>query len=284
MIAGATYLIIFDFDYNIEDVDKVVFTFKANESVTKAYPDDATFSDGKILVPLMQEDTVKLSGYVEVEAQVNFKNKSVEKKKFDTIFISSTLATDFVEENTPSGDVVLANLRFERDGNVLIAKVEGDIKPEEIEAAVTDYLDKHPVKAGITEEECEEIVATYVTEHNDELKGDKGDKGDTGEKGEKGADGANGRDGVDGRNGVDGANGADGASAYAIAVSHGYVGTETQWLASLKGKDGTNGTNGTDGKDGKTPVKRVDYFTQTDIDEIVSDVFALVVNGNEVRY
>ena len=57
MISGATYLVIFDFDYNISDVEKVVFTFKGNEFVTKAYPDDATFSDGKILVPLMQEDT-----------------------------------------------------------------------------------------------------------------------------------------------------------------------------------------------------------------------------------
>lgn len=32
--------------------------------------------------------------------------------------------------------------------------------------------------------------------------------------------------------------GADGKSAYEIAVEHGYVGTETEWLASLHGKDG----------------------------------------------
>lgn len=32
--------------------------------------------------------------------------------------------------------------------------------------------------------------------------------------------------------------GADGKSAYEIAVAHGYVGTEEEWLASLHGKDG----------------------------------------------
>lgn len=33
-------------------------------------------------------------------------------------------------------------------------------------------------------------------------------------------------------------NGSDGESAYEIAVEHGYVGTEQEWLESLKGKDG----------------------------------------------
>lgn len=36
----------------------------------------------------------------------------------------------------------------------------------------------------------------------------------------------------------DAEHGLDGKSAYEIAVEHGYVGTEEEWLASLKGKDG----------------------------------------------
>lgn len=48
--------------------------------------------------------------------------------------------------------------------------------------------------------------------------------------------------------GTPGATGATGASAYDIAVANGFVGTEAEWLASLKGANGTNGTNGTDGK------------------------------------
>jgi len=48
----------------------------------------------------------------------------------------------------------------------------------------------------------------------------------------------------------EGGHGTDGKSAYEIAVEHGYVGTEAEWLASLKGKDGANGKDGADGKDG----------------------------------
>ena len=45
--------------------------------------------------------------------------------------------------------------------------------------------------------------------------------------------------------------GTDGKSAYEIAVEHGFVGTETEWLESLKGVDGKEGVNGKDGCDGR---------------------------------
>lgn len=45
--------------------------------------------------------------------------------------------------------------------------------------------------------------------------------------------------------------GKDGKSAYEIAVEHGFVGTEAEWLESLKGIDGKNGADGLPGKDGK---------------------------------
>ena len=44
-----------------------------------------------------------------------------------------------------------------------------------------------------------------------------------------------------GTNGLDGTNGQDGKSAYDIAVDNGFVGTETEWLESLKGQDGQDG-------------------------------------------
>ena len=105
--------------------------------------------------------------------------------------------------------------------------------------------------------------------------GPKGDKGDaftyddfTPEqlaalKGADGKDGQNGKDGVDGQdgatpeigdngnwyingtdtgvkaagvNGVDGQNGVDGKSAFEIAKENGFVGTEAEWLESLKGE------------------------------------------------
>ena len=41
-----------------------------------------------------------------------------------------------------------------------------------------------------------------------------------------------------------------GYSAYEIAVQEGFVGTEEEWLASLKGADGTDGQDGAPGQDG----------------------------------
>ena len=57
----------------------------------------------------------------------------------------------------------------------------------------------------------------------------KGAKGDTGAQGEKGETGAQ------GEKGETGAQGTDGLSAYQVALANGFVGTEEQWLESLKG-------------------------------------------------
>lgn len=48
--------------------------------------------------------------------------------------------------------------------------------------------------------------------------------------------------------------GTDGKSAFEIAVEHGFVGTEVEWLESLKGVDGKDGVNGKDGCDGRNAV------------------------------
>ncbi|RGF40167.1 collagen-like protein [Ruminococcus sp. AF42-10] len=74
-----------------------------------------------------------------------------------------------------------------------------------------------------------------------------------------------------GKDGLDGTNGQNGLSAYEIAKNGGFIGTEEDWLKSLKGADGAkgeqgeqgiqgiqgekgqngkDGTNGTNGKDG----------------------------------
>ena len=44
-----------------------------------------------------------------------------------------------------------------------------------------------------------------------------------------------------------------GKSAYEIAKENGFNGTETEWLASLKGEPGAAGASGKDGENGKTP-------------------------------
>ena len=58
--------------------------------------------------------------------------------------------------------------------------------------------------------------------------------------------------------------GNDGKSAYEIAVDNGFIGTETEWLESLKGDKGDPGNPG------YTPVKGTDYWTSEDISEIQS--------------
>ena len=44
-----------------------------------------------------------------------------------------------------------------------------------------------------------------------------------------------------------------GKSAYEVAVENGFSGTETEWIASLKGEPGAPGAPGKDGENGKTP-------------------------------
>ena len=84
-------------------------------------------------------------------------------------------------------------------------------------------------------------------------KGDKGDKGETGEQGVKGDKGDKGEQGEQGQQGIQGvkgdtcatgANGQDGKSAYQIALDNGFVGTQSEWLASLKGDKGDTGASG----------------------------------------
>lgn len=108
--------------------------------------------------------------------------------------------------------------------------------------------------------------------------GEKGETGEKGEPGAKGDPGEKGEPGKDGADGIDGRDGADGKSAYLLAVEHGYSGSESEWLASLKGEKGDagqpgergekgdpgeqgipgeKGDTGADGKDGFSPIAAV---------------------------
>lgn len=62
----------------------------------------------------------------------------------------------------------------------------------------------------------------------------------------------------------------NGKSAYQIAVDNGFSGTETEWLASLRGADG---------KDGQDYV-----LTDSDKINIANQVLLLLPNGDGVSY
>ena len=74
-----------------------------------------------------------------------------------------------------------------------------------------------------------------------------GPQGPQGIQGTAGNDGATGPQGPAGSNGT---NGINGQSAYEIAVTNGYIGTEAQWLTSLQGATGAQGPIGLTGATG----------------------------------
>lgn len=115
-----------------------------------------------------------------------------------------------------------------------------------------------------------------------------------------------------------GPKGDKGDSAYQVAVSNGFKGTEQEWLTSLKGPKGdrgepgvagpqgpagatgpkgesgsqgpqglkgdpgpagAQGAQGVKGSDGKTPVRGVDYWTETDIAEIKKYIDAKIAEA-----
>ena len=88
--------------------------------------------------------------------------------------------------------------------------------------------------------------------------GQPGPQGQTGPKGDRGADG------LPGAKGDTGERGKDGKSAYEIAVEHGFVGDEVQWLESLKGRNGERGQDGLAGPKGDKgePFKFSDFTSE----------------------
>lgn len=132
--------------------------------------------------------------------------------------------------------------------------VEIDVKETAIaQGAGQDLYDRAKRELGYSGT-FSEFLATFKGERGDKgedgaagVKGDTGDKGADGlpgAKGERGEDGAKGDKGDTGERGQDGLNGK---SAYEIAVANGYVGSEDDWLLSLKGRDGSPGRDGRNG-------------------------------------
>ena len=115
------------------------------------------------------------------------------------------------------------------------------------------------VEYGFVGTETEWLESLKGVDGKDGVNGKDGCDGRNGVDGLPGKDGKNGADGLSGRDGIDG---IDGKSAYIIAVDHGFSGTETEWLQSLKGADG---------KDGITPDMS-NYATKADIAELQEQI------------
>ena len=215
MKAGETGLIIVNLAVDMALVDSIIFTISGHKQLTMEYPGNVTMEDGMFRIPLSQNDTENLCGYYQLEAQINYKNKSVAKSKICRGFVASTLATKIIDGSEPSGNEETVNLDI--DSTVIVTGGGGGTSDY-------TYLSNKPKINGITlegDKTAEELgidvateVAEYVNAHKDELKGDKGDKGDTG---------ANGADGQDGSDGYTPVRGTDYWTASDIAAIQSYI-------------------------------------------------------------
>ena len=92
-------------------------------------------------------------------------------------------------------------------------------------------------------------------------KGIVGEKGPSGSTGSGGGTGQKGEAGKDGTDGIKGDRGVEGKSAYDTAVEDGFVGTESEFIQSLKGEPGVD-ANG-------NSIDLNDYYTKVETDDII---------------
>lgn len=126
-------------------------------------------------------------------------------------------------------------------------------------------------------EAIEEIQGTQGIQGPQGPQGPKGDQGETGKSAYEVAV-ENGYVGTvtDWLASLVGEDGNDGKSAYKIAVENGYNGTETEWLVSLVGSKGEKGETGPQGETGATGAAGADGTSVT-----VSSVYESAVDGGE---
>lgn len=104
MKAGATYNLIVklpeitDEPSEQEIIDEIIFTIKCGSVVlSKVYPSDVSLAGDIYIIPLNQAETKQLVGNCQLEAQVNYTNKAVQKSYIQSFTVSDTLATKDVE-------------------------------------------------------------------------------------------------------------------------------------------------------------------------------------------
>ena len=198
MKQGTTYKLIVSIDKvtDIDTVDSVIFTFadfSKTKILQKTYPTDVKYIEKKFNILLTQEDTVSLAGKGYIEAQINFKNKSVAKTEISRYSSKDTLATEFVEGNTPN-DLELNSINLDIEGELIYAKDGVTFIPNVSESGEISWSNNGDLKNP----EQRNIKGPQGVQGEQGPQGEKGDKGDTGERGEKGEKGDKGDTGAEG--------------------------------------------------------------------------------------
>ena len=270
MKQGTTYKLIVSIDKvtDIDTVDSVIFTFadfSKTKILQKTYPTDVKYIEKKFNILLTQEDTVSLAGKGYVEAQINFKNKSVAKTEISRYSSKDTLATEFVEGNTPN-DLELNSINLDIEGELIYAKDGVTFIPNVNENGEISWSNNGDLKnpeprnikgpQGVQGEQGEKGEKGDKGDTGERgEKGEKGDKGDTGERGEKGEKGDKGDTGERGEKGEKGDKGDTGADGYSPSAS--VVRGEGKATITITDKNGTTRADVFDGQENAIETVKV---------------------------
>lgn len=260
--------IIFNFE---EFVDGVAWLEIEKENGEKGYIQMT--KENKTYTLEIKSSLLNQAGYIYMQLRItqdeNVNGIPVFKsKKFYVEVLNAINATTTIEDDYPSiidivntkQDKLTAGENITIKDNVISANVEGTVNKTYVDEQDTKTLESAKQYA---DNQVQTIVETYVTEHKEELRGEKGDtgpqgeqgpKGDTGDTGPQGLKGDTGETGPQGPQGVQGKQGPQGEQGI-----QGPAGPQGE-----KGADGKNGINGKDGTNGKNySVQVVESTTST---------------------
>ena len=162
-----------------------------------------------------------------------------------------------------SNDVVIVGgedntiITVEREVSIVTVEVpveihSSDSGPDVVVVAADDssIVTEEEVVSIVTMEEEVNVIADVAMGPQ----GIQGEKGDTGAVGPQGIQGDVGPQGIQGDVGPQG---ATGLSAYEVAVTNGFVGTEAEWLLSIVGPQGIQGIQGIQGEVGPQGIQGI---------------------------
>lgn len=146
MKAGATYNLIVklpeitDEPSEQEIIDEIIFTIQCGSvKLSKVYPGDVSLAGDIYIIPLNQAETKQLVGNCQLEAQINYTNKAVQKSYIQSFTVSDTLATkdvDGVPDSVHNSELILKLI----GSDVLVISIVPEVADEIIKNMNKLYL------------------------------------------------------------------------------------------------------------------------------------------------
>jgi hypothetical protein len=166
MKAGATYNLIVklpeitDEPSEQEIIDEIIFTIKCGSvMLSKVYPSDVSLVDDIYIIPLNQAETKQLVGNCQLEAQINYVNKAVQKSYIQSFTVSDTLATKDVEGVPDSV----------HNSELILKLIGSDVLVISIVPEVADEIIKNMNKLYLATKQAMEDTESYGEKTKSEL-------------------------------------------------------------------------------------------------------------------